>query len=177
MVAGSNKKLRSWFKNYKFLTRILWKVGSHLPAPVCIINQLKSHWTVTCRPWLQKVYVWQTVWPLIRCLVLRRLIWVYTVFSGLPVPIFRVITVTKNLHYSPQHDSGGVLWYTLRCPSVRPHIRTSFPDNSSYSFRRIMLKLGGQTDHEVLFRGYSTPHFDRIITLLTIFRDVYFVSG
>ena len=41
--------------------------------------------------------------------------------------------------------------------------------HSSYSFHRIMLKLGGQLDHEMvqgsLFRGYSTPSFDRVITV------------
>ena len=47
---------------------------------------------------------------------------------------------------------------------VRSYVLSSFPDNSSYSFHWIALKLGGQLDHEMvqrlLFRGYSTPHFD-----------------
>ena len=39
---------------------------------------------------------WQTVKALIRCRILRHLIWVYTVCSGLSVLIF--ITVAYNLH-------------------------------------------------------------------------------
>ena len=54
---------------------------------------------------------------------------------------------------------------SIVCSSVR----TCFPDNSSYSFHWIMLKLCGQLDHEVLqrifFQGYSTPSFDRVVTL------------
>ena len=70
-------------------------------------------------------------------------------------------------------DGGrGVLWYTLLCL----YVRTWFPDNSSYSFHRIMLKLGGKLDHEViqhiLFQGYSTPNFDRVIKLLNDFSDL-----
>ena len=35
--------------------------------------------------------------------------------------------------YTPPYDIGGVLWYTLHCPFVRP----SFPNNSSsYTFYR-----------------------------------------
>ena len=42
-----------------------------------------------------------------------------------------------------------------------------FPNNSSYSFHRIGLKLGGQLDHKrLLFQGYSTPSFDRVNTIL-----------
>ena len=41
----------------------------------------------------------------------------------------------------------------------------SFPDNSSYSFHQMRLKLGGQSDNEVieliLFRGNSTPKIDK----------------
>ena len=33
---------------------------------------------------------------------------------------------------------------------VCPFVCTSFGDNSSYSFHRIALKLGGQFDHEVI---------------------------
>ena len=40
---------------------------------------------------------------------------------------------------------------------------------SSFSFHWIGMKLGGQLDHTVvqciLFRGYSTPNFDRVIAL------------
>ena len=65
--------------------------------------------------------------------------------------------------------------------SVGPSVRTLFLDNSSYSFHRVALKLGGQLDHEVvqgiLFQGYSTPNFDRLITLCKDFADLDFVSG
>ena len=44
-----------------------------------------------------------------------------------------------------------------------------FPANSSYSLHRIGLILDGQLDHEMvqglLFQGYSTPSFDRVITI------------
>ena len=57
--------------------------------------------------------------------------------------------------------------------SVRPSVHTSFPDNSSYSFHRIALKLDGQLDHEmvqrILFRVYSTLNFDKVITLFNDF--------
>ena len=50
--------------------------------------------------------------------------------------------------------------YLPVCPSVR----TSFSDYS-YVFYRIALTLDGQLDYEasqrILFRGYSTPNFDR----------------
>ena len=49
-------------------------------------------------------------------------------------------------------------------------------DNSSYSFHQVVLKLGGQSDHElvwrILFRGYRTPNFDRIIMLLNNFSEL-----
>ena len=52
--------------------------------------------------------------------------------------------------------------------SVCPSVHTLFPDNSSYTFDWIALKLAGQLDHDmvqwILFRGYSTPN-DSIITL------------
>ena len=41
------------------------------------------------------LYEWQTVWTLIRRRRTRRLIWVYTVCSGMSVPILRVNTVLK----------------------------------------------------------------------------------
>ena len=65
--------------------------------------------------------------------------------------------------------------------SVGPSVHNLFLDNSSYSFHRIALKLGGQLDHEVvqliLFQGYSTPNFDRLITFCKDFADLDFVSG
>ena len=64
----------------------------------------------------------------------------------------------------PPHDSGGVSWYTLRCLLVHPSVRISFPDYSSYSFQR----LGRQLDHKwvqrILFRGYGTQFFYKVIT-------------
>ena len=58
------------------------------------------------------------------------------------------------------------------CTSVCLSVRTSFPDNS-YSFHQIVLKLGGLLDHEmvqrILIRGYSTPNFDKVVTLLKDF--------
>ena len=74
-------------------------------------------------------------------------------------------------------------WYSIYCFEVTVHqilielLRffydlsdlTLFLDNSSYSFHRILLKLGGQLDHEVvqciLFQGYSTLNFCRVIAL------------
>ena len=54
---------------------------------------------------------------------------------------------------------------------------TSFPTNSYYSFHRIGIKVGGQLDHEViqrmLFRGYSTPNFNRDIALFNEFPDIF----
>ena len=47
-------------------------------------------------------------------------------------------------------SSGGVLWYTLWCLSVHLSVHTSFLDNSSCSFQWIVLKLGGQLDHEMV---------------------------
>ena len=42
------------------------------------------------------------------------------------------------------------------------------PPSNFYSFLRIGLKLGVRLDYEMiqglLFRGYSTPRFDRVIT-------------
>ena len=53
-----------------------------------------------------------------------------------------------------------------------PSIRTSFPDNSSYTFHWIVLKLGGQLEHvavqRILFRGYISLN-DIFITLLKDF--------
>ena len=65
------------------------------------------------------------------------------------------------------------VWYGI--PSgICPSFCTLFPDKSSHSFHRVALKLGGQIDHEVeqciLFRGYSTPDFDRVITFSKIFQ-------
>ena len=64
--------------------------------------------------------------------------------------------------------------------SVRQFVSTLFPDNSSYSFHQIALKPGGQLDHEavqqILFRGYSTPNFDRVITLFDLFLTLTFAS-
>ena len=61
---------------------------------------------------------------------------------------------------------------------ILPSIRILFMDNSSYSFHQVVLKLGGQLDHElvwrILFRGYSTPNFDRIIMLKQFFRIDFF---
>ena len=54
--------------------------------------------------------------------------------------------------------------------SVHPSVCISFLDNS-YSFHWVALKLKGQLDHEhILFRGYGTPNFDRVITL---FKDFF----
>ena len=61
---------------------------------------------------------------------------------------------------------------------VCPSVRTLFPDNS-YSFHPIVLKLGGQLDHEViqciLFRDYSTPN--KVISFLTIFQTFLFLDN
>ena len=55
-------------------------------------------------------------------------------------------------------------------------LHISLLDNSSYSFHWITLKLGGQIDHEVvhciLFRGYSTPNFDRVPIFFEDFPDL-----
>ena len=48
-------------------------------------------------------------------------------------------------------------------------VPNAFMDNF-YSFHRMVLKLGGQLDPEmiqrILFQGYSTPNFVRVIMLL-----------
>ena len=36
--------------------------------------------------------------------------------------------------------------------SIRPSVRISFPDNSSFSFHQIALKFGGQLDYEGIQR-------------------------
>ena len=67
-------------------------------------------------------------------------------------------------------------WYSIYCFEVTLiefiQFLTVFRldlDNSSYSFHPIRLKHGGQLDYEVmqgiLFQGYSTPNFDRVIAL------------
>ena len=73
-------------------------------------------------------------------------------------------------------------WYSAYCFEARVHqiliVITLFndfsvlillPDNSSYSFRPIGLKHGGQLDYEVMqrivFQGYSAPNFDGVIAL------------
>ena len=64
--------------------------------------------------------------------------------------------------------------------SIRQSIRTSFPDNSSQSFHRITLKLGGQLEMVqcILFRDYSIPNFDSVIILFNdFFLTLTFVSG
>ena len=59
-------------------------------------------------------------------------------------------------------------------------VHTFFLDNSPYSFHRIVLKLYGQLDNEVvqhiLFGGYITPNFDRGFMLFNDFMDLDFVS-
>ena len=53
--------------------------------------------------------------------------------------------------------------------SVPLSVCDSFMDNSTYEFHQITLKLGRQLDHEVIesivFQGYSTSNFDRVIML------------
>ena len=87
-----------------------------------------------------------------------------------------ILSYFIELYYTSPHDSGGVLWYTLRCLSVRKSARTSFPDNSSYRVSCIALKPIGQLVHElvhrILFRVYSTPNFDRVITPFNDFSDL-----
>ena len=81
------------------------------------------------------------------------------------------------LFYTPPHDSGGVLWYTLWCLSVHPFVNPSihlhFISGFILQFSSITLKLGGQLDHEViqrmLFRSYSTPNFAGVISLFKDF--------
>ena len=55
---------------------------------------------------------------------------------------------------------------------------TSFPDNFSYSFHRMRLKLNGQLDYEVvqriLFRGYSIPNFDSHYSLNIVQIELYY---
>ena len=76
------------------------------------------------------------------------------------------------------HDSGAILWLTLRCPSVR----TLFQDNSSHNFNQISLKLVGQLDHEqvqrILFCDYRAPNCDRLLvdTLFNNFSDLTLFS-
>ena len=57
---------------------------------------------------------------------------------------------------------------------------TLLPDNS-YSFHRIVLKLSGQLDYEVvhriLFPGYITLNFDSVITLFNDISDFDLISG
>ena len=78
----------------------------------------------------------------------------------------------------PLHDSGAILWLTLRCPSVR----TLFQDNSSHSLNQISLKLVRHLDHEVvqhiLFWGYGSSNCDRLLvdTLFNNFSDLTLFS-
>ena len=69
-------------------------------------------------------------------------------------------------------EVAGYYGYTSRCLSVH----TSFLDNSSYSFHRITLKLGGQLNHEavqrIFFRSYSSPNFDSVFTFFNHFSDL-----
>ena len=74
--------------------------------------------------------------------------------------------------YLPLHNSGGVLCHTLQCLSLR----LQFVSRQLLQFSSDALKLAGQLDHEViqhiLFRGYSAPNFDRVITLFNLFSDL-----
>ena len=73
-------------------------------------------------------------------------------------------------------------WYSAYCFEVTVHQilvgitlfkdlsdLTVFLDNSSYSFHLIRLKHSGQLDYEVMqgimFQGYNSPNFDRVIAL------------
>ena len=66
--------------------------------------------------------------------------------------------------------------------SVRPSVRTLFPDNSSYSCHRIALRFGGQLNHEVvhriLFREVTVHQIlIELLHFLKIFFRFDFVSG
>ena len=62
------------------------------------------------------LYVWQTVWTLIRCHVLRLLNWVYIVCKGLYVPILRVITVFLCVTSNFKNElSGFTTWISHDC--------------------------------------------------------------
>ena len=55
----------------------------------------------------------------------------------IPVDQFKpyILKGNKNIQsfcsfYTPSHNSGGVLWFHVGRPSVRPSVRFSFPDDN-----------------------------------------------
>ena len=88
--------------------------------------------------------------------------------------LFWVITLFKDFFFQTKlcfRITPPTILYTPPV-SVLPSVRSSFPDNSSYSFHRIALKHGEQFDYEVmqhiLFRDYSTSTFDSCSVLKII---------
>ena len=48
-----------------------------------------------------------------------------------------------RLHfYTPPYNSGGVLWFHVGCPCVRPSVRFSFPDDNLSKHQWIFTKRG-----------------------------------
>ena len=56
------------------------------------------------------------------------------------------VCLSYNGFYTPPHNSGGVLWFHVGrpcvCPSVRPSVRFSFPDDNLSKHEWIFTKLG-----------------------------------